>query len=132
MALDLAQAIAKHQQRPLRGDPGIELTQAARCRVARIDKNLLATRTLSLVEFCEAFFRHKDLTAYLEHRRPVFATQAQWDRVDGAHVLGHVLTAGAVPARGRLHQKTLLVTRTDRQTVELGLGSIGHITAVLR
>ena len=123
-ALRLTKPVGEERERPLRGDSGVELADAAGGGVARVDKGLVATRPGGLVERLKIIAAQVDLAAHLEHRRRRVSRQAQGDGADGAHVLRHVLAGLAVAAGGSLHQHAVLVAQVDGESVELELGGI--------
>ena len=68
-AAQLTPAIGEEAQRPLGGDAGIELAQAAGGGVARIDEDLFVALGLRLVQFFEIGAVHQHFAAYFQHRR---------------------------------------------------------------
>ena len=66
-AAQLTPAIGEEAQRPLGGDAGIELAQAAGGGVARIDEDLFVALGLRLVQFFEIGAVHQHFAAYFQH-----------------------------------------------------------------
>ena len=52
--------------------------------------------------------------------------------LDGAHVERHILTRGAVTARGRAYEAAVLIGKRDAQAVDLKLAGIGDATGAER
>ncbi len=120
-----AQPIGEPAQRTARRDTRVELTQAARSRVARIGENALTGLLQALVHGQEARARHIDLAAHLQQCRPVAAREAQRQAGQGAQVGGHVLAADPVAARRPAHQSPVLIEQAHGQAIQLGLGAVG-------
>ena len=116
--LERTQRVEIDIQRPGRGDLGIELPQAARRRVARIDEHLVAARSSLAVQAFEAGDRHEHLATRLEQRR-CCAAQPQRQGGYGAHIGGHILAGDPITARGRPREDALLPDHRDRKTVQL-------------
>ena len=121
----LAQAIGEEAQRPLGGQRGIELAQAAGCGIAGIHEGLVATGPLRVVHPLEVAPEHEHLAAHLQATRRR-AIEPQRDRADGAQVGRHILADGAVATRGPLHEAPVLVAQADRQAVELQLRAVAQ------
>ena len=116
----LTHAVEEHIERTRRREPRIELSQAARRRIAWIDEDLLARRERFLVHGLEARKRHEDFAADLEDFGS-FASQSHRDGLDRLHVVSDIFAARTVAAGGGLDEHTVLVAKTHGQTVELGL-----------
>ena len=69
-------AVAPDRQRPRRGDVGVELTQRASRRVARIGERRLSGGTTGLVQLRERRARQVDLPAHLDQARSVVDPQS--------------------------------------------------------
>ena len=124
-ALKRPQRVEIHFQGPRGGDLGVELPQATRRRIARIDEHLVATRGRLTVQALETGDRHEHLAARLEQRRRC-ATQPQRHRGDGAHIGGHILAGDPVAACGRAREDTVLPDHRDRKTVHLRFSRVLH------
>ena len=66
-AAQFAPAVGEEAQRPLGGDAGIELAQAAGGGVARIDEDLFVSLGLRLVQFFEIGAVHQHFAAHFQH-----------------------------------------------------------------
>ena len=86
-SLHLAQAIGKKGQRSLRGHRRIELPDAARRTVARIDQGGFAGLALLRVIALEIVAPHVDLATHFQHVGRRVGMQAQRNGVHGADVL---------------------------------------------
>ncbi|OIQ78087.1 hypothetical protein GALL_402120 [mine drainage metagenome] len=131
-AVDFTPAVGEEAQRALRGQPRVELPDAAGGAVARVQQRRAAELALARVVVLEVGAQHDHLAAHLEQPRRR-TEQAQRHVADGAHVRGHVLAGLAVAARGAAHQHAVLVAQADGQAVELQLGLVAHFgVAVLQ
>src|SRR5713226_10332798 len=90
-ALHDSERVDEQVERTRRRHSGIELAQASRRRIARVDQSLLAARNRFLVEAFETGQRHEYLPADLEHRRWSSGAQLHGQRLDGLEVLRDVL-----------------------------------------
>ncbi len=106
------------------------MTQAAGGGVARVDEHLLARCQRLGVHRLKTGLGHKDFATHLQPIGPARAPQCERNGLDGTHVLGDLLTGGAIAPGGRLHQLTIYIEQAHRQTVELGLAAEGetHVT----
>ena len=113
-----AEAVHPERERPLGGDPRVELAERACGRVPRVRRGLLARGDLRLGEAREAGQREVDLAPNLEQRRRRLAVGGE-DRerhgVDRAEVAGHVLASVAVSTRRPAHEPAVLVDERDRR-----------------
>ena len=113
----------------LGGNPRIQLAQAARRRVARIGKQLLAGCLLSLVQGQKIGFQHQHFAAHFDQFRHLIALQTQRDIGDGFYVLSDVFARLAVTTSRAAHQHAVLIQQAHRQTVELGFDHISGFRA---
>ena len=129
-ALHLAVAVGIEAQRAAGGNGGIELTQGAGSRVARIDEGFLVAcaggdlLALTLVQGFEIIAAHEDFAAHFEHLGHGAALQAQRNLAQRADVLRHVLASFAIAARGALHQHAVLVPQRNSQSIEFQFGFV--------
>ena len=122
----LALCVGKQGKPAPRGDPGIELAQAAGGGVARVGENLPARFGLGLVQGEEIRLGHEHLAADFDQRgRPAFQGCGQGRH--RAEVRGDVLTLGAVAARRAAHEMAVLVGQVDRQPINLGFAHEGQL-----
>ncbi len=117
---DLAPGVSEEGERPACGDARVELAQRARGEVARIGVDRLSRLRLAGVERGEIGMAHVDLAARLENPRRAF--EPVRDRLNRAHVGGHVLALVAVAARRRPHEFAVLVAQIAGEPVDLRLG----------
>ncbi len=115
-----ADPVAPDRERPRGGDPGVELADRARGRVAGVCERGLPGRGALLVELGERAARKVNLAADLDSLGRV--VDPQWDRPDRAQVLGHVLADHAVAASRPANELAALVEQRDRDPVDLRLG----------
>ena len=99
-ALIQANTVATHLQGTAGRDTGIQLTQAARRCVARIDEGLLAALARFPVQLLEPGAGQVDFASHLEQFWKTTAAQAQRHRGDSAHIVSNVLTGAAVTPGG--------------------------------
>src|ERR1700686_1340631 len=97
-ALHDSEPVDEQTERTSRRHSGIELAQASRRRIARVDETLLAARNRFLVEAFETGQRHEYLAPDLEHRRRPSGAQFHGQRLDGLEVLRDVLAGLPVAA----------------------------------
>ncbi len=125
-ALDDSEAVDEQVERTRRRHTRIELAQASRRRIARVDETLLAARNRFPVEAFETGQRHEYLAPDLEHRRRSSGAQFHGQRLDGLEVLRDVLAGFAVAARRALHVHAVLIPGADGQAVQFRLGRIAN------
>ena len=112
------------------GDVGVDLADAARGGVARIDEARLARRLHLAIQLLKPGDREVNLTAHLEHvGQALRGRDLQRHAADRAQVGGHVLAGRAVAARGRALEPALGVGQADGQTVDLELGAVHDLVA---
>ena len=121
----LAHLVEEDAQRPLRGDPRIELPQRSGGAIARVHEGRFSGLLPFLVHAHEVPLVDEDLPARLEDRRRP-STELQGDHLDGAQIRGDVLASETVPAGGALHEPAVLVPERDRQTIELRLHHVSE------
>ena len=120
-ALAGSHAVDEHRQRTLSGLGRILLTQRACGGVARVGELLLAGVAEAFIECAELGGGHEDLPADLEFGGMALAGELVGDLIDGQHIMGDVLTGGAVTAGGRTDQLAAAVEQVDGQAVDLDL-----------
>ncbi|OIQ72571.1 hypothetical protein GALL_458000 [mine drainage metagenome] len=125
-ARDLAPAVGVERQRALRRNRRVELADAARCAVARIDQGGQTPGALPVVVALKIGALHQHLAPHLKHGGWAQSVQSQRQAANGAYVLRHVFAGFAVAAGGGLHQHAVLVVQVDRQAVELEFRVVGH------
>ena len=123
-ALRVADGIAPDVERPLRGEPGVQLADGPGGGIARVHERAEPGREPLLVEAREGGEPQVDLAAHLHHGRRIGDAQPQRQRADGPQVGGHVLPHLAVAARGAHGEDAALVRERDRKAVDLGLDGI--------
>ena len=102
----------------------VELSQRARCGVARIDIGLLALGFHLRVERQEVALGHIDLAAHLDDVRGA-CRQGLGDFLDGSDIGGDIFAGRAVAARCGAHQAAILVADRHGKAVDLRLGGKG-------
>ena len=122
---ELAPGVGEEPQRPLGGDPGVDLAQRPGRRVAGVGVGLLPRRLGRGVQRGELLVAEVDLAADLDEVGPAGACEPLGDFGDGADVGGHVLADPAVAPRRRLDQHAPLVADRTRQPVDLWLSRVG-------
>ena len=117
----LAPAVGEEAEPALRRERRVDLPQAARGGVARIDERLLALSLPFPVQRREISEADVDLAPDLQPLRHVLAPERVRQVAHSAQVGGHVL-AGLAVASGRAeHQLALAVVHGCREAVDLGL-----------
>ncbi len=127
-ALQGADAVHDHVQRPGGGDAGVLLAQRAGRRVARVGEGLLARLHQARVELLEALHGEEDLAAHLDQLGEALAGEALGDVGDRTDVGGDVLAGAAVAAGGGAGESAVLIGEVDREAVHLQLAQevVGH------
>ena len=113
-------------------DLGILLAQGSGGCVARVGEGIAALGIGLIVQAHKAALGHVDLAANLDGALAVGAHvgerrlgQVHGHVLDGAHVERHILARGAVAARRRAHEGSILVGKRHTQAVDLELAGIG-------
>ena len=122
----LAPAVGEEAQPALRRERGVDLAQAARGGVARIDERLFAVRLPLPVERRELGAPDVDLAPDLQPLRHIGAGQIVRQVAQRAQVLGHVLAGLAVAPRGTQNELACVVVHRRREAVDLGLAVEHH------
>ena len=122
-ALRFAQPVGKEREGTARSNFGVELADAARRRIPRIDQGLAAGGLRFGVEAFEIGALHVDFATHFQHGRG-FARKAQGNFAHGAHVPGHIFAGFTITARRRLDEQAVFVTQVDRQTIEFEFGDV--------
>ena len=115
------------------------MAQAAGGGVARVGEGVAPLGIGLVVQAHKAALGHIDLAAHLDGAPAVGAHvserrlgQVHGHVLDGSHVERHVLACGAVAARGRAHEGSVLVGKRHAQTVDLKLAGIGDAAGTER
>ena len=124
-ARGFADAVAEHRQGTLRRHGGIQLPEAARRAVARVDDGPLPGLQRAPVEGVEAGDRHVHLAANLQRGRHI-GGQPQRNFRDGPYVGGNLLAGLTVATGGSPHQGTVGVQKADGDPVDLRLAEIAQ------
>ena len=137
--IGIGDGIDKGGQVAARRNLRILLTQAASSGVARVGEGVAALGIGLFIQTYKAAFGHIDLAAHLNGTLAVGAHvgerglgQVHGHVLDGSHVERHVLARGAVAARGRAHESSVLVGKRHAQAVDLELAGIGDATGTER
>ena len=126
---DLTERIGEEAQGPAGGDRGIELTQRARRRVARIGEEPLFRRSLARVERRKILMRHVDLAAHLQHGgRAVF--ERLGNVVERTDIRGHILALKSVAARRCVDEAAALIAQRAGEAVDFRLRGEDEIRRV--
>ena len=115
------------------------MAQGSCSGVARVGKGVTALGIGLFIQTNKAALRHVDLAAYFDGTLAVGAHmserrlgQVHGHVLDGAHIKRHVLARGAVAARCRAHEGSVLVGQGHAQTVNLKLAGIGDAAGTER
>ena len=130
------QSVHERRQVAHGGDAGVFLTQRPCGRVARVGERGASGLARRLVERVEAALGHVDLAAQLDrplaHGFERLGAQPQRHVPHRSNVGGHVLAGGAVAARRRTRQRSVLIRERDGRSVDLQLAAHrGHGAAGL-
>ena len=120
---DVAQAISKKAQRPLRRNAWVKLANRTSGCVARVDERFFALHALRnfgalpLIKRFKIITAHIDFATHFQHCGRILG-QPQGNLFDGADVLRDVFTRFTIAARGRLHQHAAFIAQAHRQPVK--------------
>ena len=120
-------------------DLGILLAQGSGGCVARVGEGVAALGIGLVVQAHKAALGHVDLAADLDGTLAIGAHvgerrlgQVHGHVLDGAHVERHILARGAVAARRRAHEGSILVGKRHTQAIDLELAGIGNAAGTER